>query len=376
MSRLVNQESGEHQAPSDAPLSAPRCTAPTATEAEPISCTADSLRQDRHDHDHPSRDDLVAEVRRLRQTLEDARQDQSVLARREVALRESEAKYRVMVENANDAIVVAQDEMVRFVNPMAVHLSGYSPEELSSRPFTDFIHPHDRELVAQRHQVGMRTGSGRGLVYSFRVITREGATLWVEIRAVSILWEGRPATLNLLSDITERRRAERTITHLAYHDSLTGLPNRMLFQDRLSLALAQGGRAGSRLAVMLVDLDRFKEINDTHGHAAGDELLSQLGVRLRATLRRGDSVARMGGDEFMLLLPELARLEDVTEIADRVLAALREPFLLRAAATHISASLGVAVFPDDATDEESLLRQVDHAMYRAKRQGGDRMCRA
>ncbi len=374
MDRLVNQGSGEHQAPSDAPLSVSRCTTPHATEPAPISCAADSGPRNGCDDPLPSRDDLVAEVRRLRHALEDARQDQSVLTRREVALRESEAKYRVMVENANDAIVVAQDEMVRFVNPMAVHLSGYSPEELSSRPFTDFIHPDDRELVAQRHQVGMRTGSGRGLVYSFRVITREGATLWVEIRAVSILWEGRPATLNLLSDITERRRAERTIRHLAYHDSLTGLPNRMLFHDRLSLALTQAGRAGGRLAVMLVDLDRFKEINDTHGHAAGDELLSQLGVRLRGTLRQGDSVARMGGDEFMLLLPELARLEDVTVIAGRVLAAVREPFLLSPAVTHVSASLGAAIFPDDAADEESLLRQVDHAMYRAKRQGGDCMC--
>ena len=313
------------------------------------------------------REDLVSEVVRLREEL-------AALRDHETALERIATRYRMMVENANDAIVVAQDDVVRFVNPKAASLSGYSEEELTSRPFVEFIHPDDREVVAMQHQIGMRSPAGTGLIYCFRIITKAGATLWVQINPVSILWEGRPATLNLLSDITERKQAQRTIMHLAYHDSLTGLANRMLFHDRLSLALTQAGRKGSRLAVMLVDLDRFKEINDTHGHAAGDELLCQVGARLRGTLRQGDSVARMGGDEFMLLLPELAHVGDVTVVADKVLDVIRHPFELRGATARISASIGTAVFPDDAEDEEGLLHAVDHAMYRAKGRGGDRLC--
>jgi diguanylate cyclase (GGDEF)-like protein len=160
--------------------------------------------------------------------------------------------------------------------------------------------------------------------------------------------------------------------HLAYHDALTGLPNRMLFNDRLSVALTQAKRSRSRLALMLLDLDRFKEINDTFGHTVGDELLRRTGDRVRQLLRTADTVARMGGDEFMLLLPEISQPQDAASIAHKVLDAIRQPIQLDGRSVTVLASIGTVVYPDDGEDSDTLMRRADQAMYRAKAEGGDR----
>jgi diguanylate cyclase (GGDEF)-like protein len=182
----------------------------------------------------------------------------------------------------------------------------------------------------------------------------------------------------LLSDIgmalglsLENLRQKETILHLAYHDALTGLPNRTLFQDRLSVALAQARRRGQLAAVMFLDLDRFKVVNDTVGHAVGDQLLRSVAERLKTFVRDGDTVARVGGDEFTLLLPELERMEDVVDVADRILETLRQPWVLNGHEFHVTTSIGIAVWPDDGEDAEALLRNADTAMYRAKDQGRD-----
>lgn len=319
-----------------------------------------------------SKSKLIRMASKLRRHIVELEASRARMAKTEIALRESETKYRAIVEHANDAIVVAQDGLIRFVNRKAAAVSGYSDEELTGRPFVDFVHPDDRELVSMRHQIGMRGDPGQGLIYPFRIIRRDETTVWVEINPVSITWEGNPATLNLLSDITERKRAEKTIMHLAYHDALTGLPNRMLFNDRLAVALTQAERNQTRLALMLLDLDHFKEVNDTFGHNVGDELLRRTGERIRELLRRADTVARIGGDEFMLLLPEITRAEDTSEIAEKVLSVVCRPIRLDGKAMNVSASVGTAVYPDDAGNAESLMRNVDQAMYRAKENGGAR----
>jgi len=175
----------------------------------------------------------------------------------------------------------------------------------------------------------------------------------------------------LQQEITERKRAEETIKHLAYHDALTGLPNRRLFNDRLNLALAHTQRSQQKLAVMLFDLDHFKEVNDTLGHGVGDQLLQVVSERLTNLLRKGDTVARMGGDEFMLLLPEIAQMEDVAKVAQKILEALREPFGFDGYELHITTSIGIALYPDDGEDGDTLMKNADIAMYRAKDQGRD-----
>jgi diguanylate cyclase (GGDEF)-like protein len=184
-------------------------------------------------------------------------------------------------------------------------------------------------------------------------------------------------TAELVEEIAERKQAEEKIRHMAYHDPLTGLPNRALFIDRLSLALAQARRTKRTMAVMFIDLDRFKLVNDTAGHREGDGLLRSLGEELKRLVREGDTVARVGGDEFTLLLPEIARVGDAVEVAQRILDSLRQPRLLAGHEFHITPSIGISIYPSEddpagGEDAETLLTNADIGMYRAKDEGGNR----
>jgi len=170
-------------------------------------------------------------------------------------------------------------------------------------------------------------------------------------------------------DITERKRTEQQLAFMATHDPLTGLPNRMLFNDRLTVALAYAQRNRQKLTVMLLDLDSFKQINDTLGHSVGDQLLRAVGDRLKGSLRKTDTVARMGGDEFLLLLPQIARAEDAATVAQHIMKTFQAPFSLEGRELCITASIGIAIYPDDGEDVDTLLRNADKAMYRAKQKG-------
>jgi diguanylate cyclase (GGDEF)-like protein len=172
-------------------------------------------------------------------------------------------------------------------------------------------------------------------------------------------------------ELAQRKRAEDAILQLAYHDNLTGLPNRTLFNDRTGVALARARRYSQRLAVMLLDLDHFKKVNDTLGHSVGDELLKAVGQRLTAVLRESDTVCRMGGDEFLLLLPEIDKPEHAATAAQRILEVIREPFSFGEHTLRITTSIGIAVYPDDGEDGDRLAKRADVAMYRAKDKGRD-----
>jgi diguanylate cyclase (GGDEF)-like protein len=172
-------------------------------------------------------------------------------------------------------------------------------------------------------------------------------------------------------ELSERKKAEETIRQMAFHDTLTGLPNRALFNDRLGVALAHARRHKHRVAVMLLDLDHFKEVNDTLGHSVGDQLLKAVGDRLFSLLRESDTVSRMGGDEFLLLLPEMADPAHASSAAERILQSIRQPFVLESHTIHITTSLGIAIYPDDGTDGDTLVKKADLAMYRVKEEGRD-----
>ena len=182
-------------------------------------------------------------------------------------------------------------------------------------------------------------------------------------------------TRRLSDELHRRKEAAVTMRRLAYYDELTGLPNRTLFNDRLQGALTRARRNGHRMAVMMMDLDRFKEVNDKLGHTVGDRLLQGVGKRLTVTLRESDTVCRLGGDEFLLLLPELEGQEDAGMAASRLLAAIREPFLLDGLQLRITTSLGIALYPDDGTDRDTLVRNADVAMYHVKGDGRDGFAR-
>jgi len=169
----------------------------------------------------------------------------------------------------------------------------------------------------------------------------------------------------------EKRRAEEQLFHMATHDALTDLPNRMLFSDRLTLELCHAERNGERIAVMLLDLDHFKDVNDTLGHSVGDQVLRSIAGRLTGVLRRSDTVARLGGDEFTLLLPEMTTAWDATHVASRILAAVRLASVCEGHELRVTASIGIALYPEDGQDAETLVRHADIAMYHAKDQGRD-----
>jgi diguanylate cyclase (GGDEF)-like protein len=171
---------------------------------------------------------------------------------------------------------------------------------------------------------------------------------------------------------SKRRQAEETIRQMAYHDSLTGLPNRKLFSDRLGIALAQAKRNQKGVAVTMLDLDYFKDMNDTLGHDVGDHLLKAAAARLSAALRKGDTVTRFGGDEFVLILPDLKGIEDVIQVAQKIVESFRKPFLIDTHELLVTTSIGIAVYPHDGTDEGILLKNADIAMYQVKQTGRDR----
>jgi diguanylate cyclase (GGDEF)-like protein/PAS domain S-box-containing protein len=295
-------------------------------------------------------------------------------------LLKSEGKYRLLVENANEAIVVIQEGMIRFFNPNAVELIGHPENTLTAEPFVEFVHPDDREEVLEYHTrviVGTRASSA----HSFRIVSRNDNTKWVEAKGVCINWEDKPATLNFIADITARKRAEEEMRYLAFYDCLTGLPNRLMFNEHMNQALAYAKRNKSLIATLFLDLDHFKRINDTFGHHVGDLLLRAVGERLIRIIRKSDilarniedisntNVARFGGDEFVLLLTNIEQTKDAAKVARRILYTLSDAFMVDNQELFITTSIGVSLYPSDGKDAETLIKKADKAMYHAKNLG-------
>jgi diguanylate cyclase (GGDEF)-like protein/PAS domain S-box-containing protein len=286
------------------------------------------------------------------------------------ALRESEARFRTLAETAPCAIFIYQDDGFRYANPAAASITGYSRDELRELNMWGLVHPDFRESVRERVLERQR-GEPIPSRYEFKVERKDGEERWLDSSTSSVEFGGRPAALGIAFDVTERKRAEEQIKSLAYHDVLTGLPNRLLFNDRLNVAVAQAHRQQQRLGVLFLDLDRFKVINDSLGHSLGDRLLQAVAERLEAGVREGDTVARLGGDEFILLLPGIARTEDIAKVAEKILESLRLPFRLEGRDLFVTASIGLSLYPEDGLDGEALVKNADIAMYRAKEQGRD-----
>jgi diguanylate cyclase (GGDEF)-like protein len=194
---------------------------------------------------------------------------------------------------------------------------------------------------------------------------------WVLASYFPVEYENKPAILGWFYDITDRKLSEERVEHMAYHDPLTGLPNRSSFLGRLQQAMAGARREQSVLGLMFIDLDNFKPVNDTHGHHIGDLLLEGVAERILACLRNSDSAARLGGDEFVVLLPAVGSERDAVRIAEKIRAALNEPFEIEDVKLKISSSTGVAVYPNHADGEQQLLKRADLAMYHAKSRGRD-----
>src|SRR5437763_13029542 len=254
-----------------------------------------------------------------------------------------------------------------YVNDALAKLFGYpTAQELVGRSICDLYEPPEQvrfitSVVPHVQQRGRWRGEATGL-------RNDGSLFPQEISLTAIEGGGMVCVVR---DITERTYAEEQIKHLAYHDALTGLPNRLLFKDRLTVALSHAQRDHTRLAVLFLDLDRFKVINDSLGHNIGDQLLQAVAARVQSCVRDSDTVARLGGDEFTLLLPALVKSEDAALDAQKILEAVRYPFHIEGREFYITTSIGISVFPEDGPDAETLIKAADTAMYQAKEQGRD-----
>ncbi len=284
---------------------------------------------------------------------------------------ESRERFRLLFDNTAVGIATVTVEGAFLqVNPAFCRFLGYAEAELLQLRVVDVTHLEYRGEA--RHWYNeIKTGSRRQFSYEKIYLCKDGASVWAHV-AVNILVDaGSNPTccVALIQDITERKRAEQEIQQLANHDLLTGLPNRTHLKEHLTQAVAQANRDGRNVGVLSLDLDRFKRINDTMGHAAGDLFLKSVTARLQDCTRRGDTVARLGGDEFVVVLPEVTSLSDITTLAHKMLQALSIPFELEGHEISCTASIGIAIAPVDGENVDALLKNADMAMYAAKERG-------
>jgi diguanylate cyclase (GGDEF)-like protein/PAS domain S-box-containing protein len=264
------------------------------------------------------------------------------------------------------AVVDAHGALVWVSDACATLHRWTSARALQGRSWRELYEP---ETAARLESAGLEAArAGRAWRGEAAGRRHDGLTFPEEV-FFRPLDDGRVALV--IRDLTESHELQERMSALVYRDALTGLPNRRLFEDRLSLALAQAHRYRHRIAVIFVDLDEFKQVNDTLGHAAGDELLKAVARRLTESVREADTVARLAGDEFTLILPGLNYAEDVSAISRKLLDALRSPFVIDGQDIRVTSSGGIALYPEDGHDEETLLRNADTAMYRAKERGRD-----
>lgn len=274
------------------------------------------------------------------------------------------------IENTPLAVVeFGPDLAIKRWSPHAEQIFGWTFDEVRGKLATDFpfIHPDSLDHVRD-HTRGLTERHERRNRVLARNLTRDGRALWCEWYSSASFDEGGAlaSILALGQDVTARIEAEEQLKQAAVHDALTGLPNRNALAARLEHALMRVNRAGDRLALLFIDLDRFKKVNDTLGHAAGDEVLRQAAARIRACVREIDTVARLGGDEFVVLLETDVRPDTPGIIGERVRAAFETPFEYRGAEVRCGASVGVSLYPDHARDPAALLASADQAMYREK----------
>jgi len=309
-------------------------------------------------------------IRKLSASLSLALEDARLFA--EVRARQERASFiAAALENSSQPFVSSYPNgRLMIFNQAFAELTGYTEEELRSMTLAMDLTPAEwREPEARVLEELRRTGEPQ--LYEKEYIRKDGSRVLLEVK-VHLMRDGKgnpEYCYAFMTDISERRRMQEEMKHLAHHDALTGLPNRMFFTDLLARVLAQSQRHQRKLALLFLDLDRFKNVNDMLGHDVGDQLLKEVAERLRKSIRSSDTVSRIGGDEFNILLSEIASAEDAAVIARKILAAFQKPCTIAGHELRVTASIGISIYPDDSEDAGKLLKYADTAMYHAKEHG-------
>jgi diguanylate cyclase (GGDEF)-like protein/PAS domain S-box-containing protein len=281
----------------------------------------------------------------------------------EHAIRESEERLRKFSDATTEGITFQADGVILDCNAAAARMMRTTEKEIIGRPVANFIAPESLETVL----ANIRDNFERP--YEATLVRADGSRFIVELIGRNVQVDGKTVRMTAFRDISERKQAEARIQFLAHHDTLTHLPNRAMVMDRLQVVLSAARRQSRMVAVMFIDLDNFKTINDSLGHHAGDGLLKRVAARLRDGIREADLVGRLGGDEFLVVVTDLNREEDVIPVAEKVAEAISEPFSLEEQVLSVSGSIGISLFPKDGITPETLVRNADAAMYLAKDQG-------
>ncbi len=286
----------------------------------------------------------------------------------EQALRDSELRYHLIMESAGDAIILMDDTgRIIDLNRRAAEQFGYTRSEMQEC-HGEILFPREIRPECMLRQKGVLE-SGQSINTTVMAVRKDTTTFPVELAESRVVFQGNPLLLGIFRDISERKLAEDRIRYLAYHDALTDLPNRMLLNDRLGQTIRHARRHDQMVGVIFLDLDNFKNVNDTLGHDSGDDLLKMAAHRIKSSLREADTVARLGGDEFVVLLPEVPSEAEVNRVAEKILESMNVPFVISGHTFHVTCSMGLSLFPRDGADCSDLLRNADEALYRAKKDG-------
>jgi len=302
--------------------------------------------------------------------------DISLQKRAEEALRQSEERSRTIIDSITDAYyeVDLRGNLLLF-NESYQKLLGYRPEEMQGIAYKRYVTKKQADAIFRAFSQVYKTGKPIGK-QEWELVNKNGEVRQVEL-SISLVRnaEGKPKGFRgIMSDITARCKAEDAIRKQAFHDSLTNLANRILFNDRLAMAIKRAKRTQKMVAVMILDLDYFKDVNDRWGHAVGDLLLKEVADRLADQVRETDTVARQGGDEFSIALSSLNSEDDARLIAEKIIASFYRPFRLDSTEAYVTASLGIAMYPDHGEDSDTLIKRADKAMYESKNLGRNRIC--